>query len=68
MCCFRLHYSDNYNVLFFQKNEKTCCSLLWKKITCCEKRDKKITCREKNPSPPLDFKWSVPKYLLYFKA
>ena len=42
MCCFRLHFSD-FNVLFLQKNKKTCCSLLLEKITCCAKREKKIT-------------------------
>ena len=60
MCCFRLHFSD-FNVLFFQQNKKTCCSLLLKKIFCCAKREKKITCRgEKSQPPPLDIKWSVP--------
>ena len=66
MCCFRLHFSD-FNVLFFQKNKKTCCSLLLKKITCCAKREEKITCREeKSQPPPLDIKWSVPYYTMNF--
>ena len=59
MRCFRLHFS-HFNVLLFQKNKKTCCGLLLKKITCCVKREKKITCREEKSAPPPDIKWSVP--------
>ena len=51
MCCFHLHFSD-FNVLFLQKNKKTCCGLLLEKITCCAKREKKITCREEISQPP----------------
>ena len=51
MCCFRLHFSD-FNVLFYPKNKKTCCSLLLIKITCCANREKKITCREEKSQPP----------------
>ena len=32
--------------------QKTCCSLLLKKITCCAKREKKITCCEEKSQPP----------------
>ena len=60
MCCFHLLFSD-FNVLFLQKNKKTCCGLCLEKITCCAKREKKITCREeKSQPPPLYIKWSVP--------
>ena len=45
MCYFPLYFPD-FDVLFFQKNKKACCSVLLKKITCCAKREKKITCRE----------------------
>ena len=51
MCCFRLHFSD-FNVLFLQKNKKTCCGLLLEKITCCAKREKTITCCEEKSQPP----------------
>ena len=59
MCCFRLHFSD-FNVLFLQKNKKTCCGLLLEKITFCAKREKKITCYTEKSQPPPDIKWSVP--------
>ena len=67
MCCFRLHFSD-FNVLFFQKNKKTCCSLLLKKITCCAKREEKITCREEKSQPPPGYQMVRPLKYLNFKS
>ena len=70
MCCFRIHFSD-FNVLFFPKNKKNCCSLLLKTMTCCAKRKKKITCCEEKSLPPPGYQMVRPlalKLLHYMKS
>ena len=37
---------------YFSEKQKTCCSLLLKKITCCAKWRKKSFVARKNTSPP----------------